>query len=626
VQIPDTLVQLEASNGNITSAFALNVHGICPRHNKDFVMRGYFICDHLGTPTPIEGAKIDFYRAVSILPDQWVGTTKTKADGSFEGQLWANDEDTYYATIRLNDEEGVYLHDWWDAAIWNTNSYNRGSNRDPIINLGGTLISRDNGSSTPKCAIWQGARSAYQEFTKTVGVSPPIGDYQIVIQNTLTGIVWTSLSTTNWEDKSQTYRYPSGQPLSITDPTYSPYFSPFDSYATNFHEFGHAIRHTVDGDRTHFTNDASLYTYARTHTLCGSASGYIENEEQGFNEGWAEYWERWDKDIIIRRYCPSIDLTDTKIEGAVAYDLAKLAESLDTCLTLNGSPEEKERARRKAMFSVLQRGQNIIHSDEEFRREFALQFSQCTLPPLGLQSSNSNVALASLSHSALAKKEQDIPHTQPQPQLTNLQKMLDAQAKLTKKLRVDLKAAIKTAAKPGMCSTKVSCSNVAGKVVRPSLIRGQIEQSELRQGTFAEELAAAQRGERSKPDLSEQFEAEQNFRLAEFERQNREIVTKALQNSVAALAPLVASDPTGELAAKSAELDQQIKLLQLKTPQNDDMFSLLKLAPSYPDDTTQAVPSSQARWLIVIAVLIALALMIAAVWWVVRHSRSGTTS
>src|SRR6185369_9205652 len=52
-----------------------------------------------------------------------------------------------------------------------------------------------------------------------------------------------------------------------------------------YHEFGHRLRHAIDGDVAHFNNDLVWYRYGRHH----------ERDEDtnlgfAFNEGWANYF------------------------------------------------------------------------------------------------------------------------------------------------------------------------------------------------------------------------------------------------------------------------------------------------------------------------------------------------
>jgi hypothetical protein len=107
VQIPDVVVQLEVSDTTNKFTSELLLQGTCLRHNKDFTIRGSFTSVQIGKSFPVEGALVEIYRDVPWQLDQWVGSTITRPDGSFDVKLSADDEDTYYAKLRLNDVAGL---------------------------------------------------------------------------------------------------------------------------------------------------------------------------------------------------------------------------------------------------------------------------------------------------------------------------------------------------------------------------------------------------------------------------------------------------------------------------------------------------------------------------------------
>src|SRR5207253_2960741 len=110
-----------------------------------------------------------------------------------------------------------------------------GSNSQPLIDVGGTVITKDGGSGTPKSAVWQGGRAAYQEYIQTFSAPSPVGDYEIVNQNTISGVTWTARSTTNYEEGTQTYKFNALAPTAPGAFGFDPYLSQFINYSTNFH-------------------------------------------------------------------------------------------------------------------------------------------------------------------------------------------------------------------------------------------------------------------------------------------------------------------------------------------------------------------------------------------------------
>jgi hypothetical protein len=151
---------------------------------------------------PVDGAIVGIMRDKSWAADPIVTEVRTGSDGSFSAQVHAKDVDTYYAKLFLNDKQGVFLHDWWTRSVREYNSATRGKNETAAIDLGGTNVSRDGGRGTPECAIWEGGHRAWQEYVSTTGQRPLIGEhgnYQITMESTDSGIVWTSRDTTHWE-------------------------------------------------------------------------------------------------------------------------------------------------------------------------------------------------------------------------------------------------------------------------------------------------------------------------------------------------------------------------------------------------------------------------------------------
>jgi hypothetical protein len=571
VQIPDVVVQIEAKDLTNKVSYDLLLHGTCARHNRDFTIRGSFTSVQMGTAFPVEGALVEIYRDVPWQLDQFVGSTITGRDGSFDKKLWADDEDKYYAKLRLNDVAGVYLHDWWTPSIMDYNSFNRGSNSQPVIDLGGTVISRDGGSGTPKSAVWQGGRAAFQEFTRTLGAPPPTGDYEIVIQSTPTLRPWTARSTTNYPEGYQTYKFSTGVPTSETDPLFDPYFSQFTNYGTMFHEFGHALRHTIDGDLRHLTDDASRWTYLRGHSLCGSDSGYVDIEAFAFNEGWAEFWAMDTGNLIAINCGSSFDLTDMTKEGAVMNDLHAVAQAISACLPPTANRAEAFRSQRHNLFSVLNRGNNIIHSEGEFRSNAMQQFPGCTLRPLGIGVSASPISIfagPSLVRSTLVT--------------TLLRDRIDYYRNISSGYSRDLEMATSVAARTRDCK-EIPCKTLIAHVIHPTVLRGQIAYSDLIGRSFARRYAELVSKKGKTPDMSASAMERERLYREEFRRSTQKIVLQTLDASSRLLDRYSERDKTGEVLKVASEVRRTARRLRLRTPLNDELFTLLEL-PTPPGD------------------------------------------
>jgi hypothetical protein len=284
-----------------------------------FTAKGRWTCNNRGTVTPIAGARVEFWQDISFWPDDKVGATHTAADGSYRFDVRAGGNFDLYTKLVLNDDAGVTLGDWYSFSDWNTDTDTTGSHAG-TVDLGTWQVSRDGGSGTPKCAVWQGAHNAYQNFRAVTRLQPPDSQYSISADFPCCGVPFTTTDTTRW---------PSGYPTG-------------GGYSTNFHEFAHSVRHSYDGGTAHFLFDAARFGYPRSHNLCSNT-----NPGFAFNEGWAEYWAR------TVATCPPSP-TDYSDEGNVASALT----SLEKC------------AGRAAMVRVLRESPGAIHSFDEFQSRF----------------------------------------------------------------------------------------------------------------------------------------------------------------------------------------------------------------------------------------------------------------
>ena len=321
----------------------------------DFTISGHWYCQN-GVRTdkgatkyvimPVVGARVEFYHSVAGWTDLFDSTqpapaVHTDANGAFQSAtIHARDATNYYARLILNDDNSpqgsVHLENWWTGSSKSYQSpfadSSRGSASFDI------LISGSSGNP-PLCAIWQGAHNAYQEYVSSVGALPPSREYDITVEDTPTMTPWTNLDTTHWS-RNHVTGFES------------------DEYDVSFHEFAHSVRHSLDGDKTHFTNDVTAYVYARFHAPCDGT-----NAAFAFNEGWAEFWAQdWYPAPCKRPGADEWRYTSDpeQHEGNVAYWL----DILSHCRGVG----------RKGMVDVLERHPGAIHSFEEFYGYFAKRF------------------------------------------------------------------------------------------------------------------------------------------------------------------------------------------------------------------------------------------------------------
>ncbi|MEO5682804.1 MAG: hypothetical protein ABIQ88_09180 [Chitinophagaceae bacterium] len=564
----DNVVTLTVADNANSTSFLVFVHGMCPRNNKDFTVQGSFFSSYNGLPFPIEGALVAIYQDKSWAVDPRVGDyVHTDANGHFSADIHTSETGTYYAKCIMNDGQGVYMRDWYTSGIKDYNSANRASNQSAIVDLGGTLFIRDGGSTISKSTIWQGARTAFQDFIATTGTAPPTGDYEIVIQNTVTDFVWTARSTTNWEDKHSPYKYNIPTPKLPTHVAIEDYINQFDNYSTNFHEFGHALRHTVDGDQRHFLDDAERWTYARKHNWCGS-SPWIDVEAYAFNEGWAEYWSR-DPSGVIRFNCPGISVTDITIEGGVAMDLNSIESQLATCLKQTAPfavPQIREQ--RKGMFNVLNRGQNIIHSDGEFRDNFRQQFPTCGLLPPGV-----GVSILPVARTPMNRRITRV------ESISALQAIIRNQQVISSKLQEELVTATK---KQATVRCKI-CDTLVSAIINPEIIKGKIAYSNLIGQAYQQRLQMFANPANDSLVYRSAFSDRSAKELELFTLTYKKILRDCLEHSVALLSKRTFSITKGRETAQTF-LQRKINMLDKQTPVNNELYAMLSLPVNAFDD------------------------------------------
>ena len=296
-------------------------------YDRSWTAQGTFLCDNpafhdrqnpaVHYPAPIVGARVEFYQAANSTIDnlytgfrddlQQVGvdvpghdpldhliaSTHTDANGSWSFHLHAvgnTGDPPFYARLVLDDDQGVRLFDGWAKFFdsWSMETARAGNNGE-VVDYGTYEISRAGGSQTPKCAVWQGAHNAFQDYIAETGQTPPSGVHWISY-GWPTSTPFTTLGQTNWPDGYETTHadetdgsgnYASGNYID-------------GGYAIDFHEFGHDIRHSLDGDLDEFLKDVVRYDYPQTHHQCNRPSGIDDTSKLGFafNEGWAEFWAR----------------------------------------------------------------------------------------------------------------------------------------------------------------------------------------------------------------------------------------------------------------------------------------------------------------------------------------------
>jgi hypothetical protein len=138
-----------------------------------------------------------------------------------------------------------------------------GSTSGDTLNLGTITVPGGD------CEIWRIGVELLDDYHALMGASPPTGQLRIkrwsAIQTGIPHVIYDYIVlTTNWVETAESAR---------------------DREGTLFHEFGHTIRHTADGDSGHWTWDLVRWAYGRIHS-----GQEVTNIQFAFNEGWGSYW------------------------------------------------------------------------------------------------------------------------------------------------------------------------------------------------------------------------------------------------------------------------------------------------------------------------------------------------
>jgi hypothetical protein len=315
---------LTTSSKTFAFDFTVHVHG-----------RILFLDAHDQTVKPLAGVKVEAWDSdidgqihfPSI--DDFMGSSFTDANGDYafdasggDGGDWSwSRPDVYVKVVFVNQDGKLRLTDEFNNTQYYVSDMHNHDNSEgdvsigPLIVTGAEIVQADRGN---KVQVWNGATIAYNEFVNSFGPIPS-GNYDVeYFGGWDTGTPWTNLNTTHWPNT-----YPTG-----------------GGDITSRHEFGHTIRHSLDGDDAHFFGDLVRFAYARYHDNCPET-----NEGFAFNEGWAEYWSH---------------------AGGRSISGSKPMENECIVNFLLSDLEKKMPGGRKDMIDVLRQNPGTIHSFDEF--------------------------------------------------------------------------------------------------------------------------------------------------------------------------------------------------------------------------------------------------------------------
>lgn len=286
------------------------------------VYTGTWRCNDRGQLGGIAGARVELVRRPVGAGDQVVArgwTTsagRSRRAGHFRLETTARGANAHFVRLLLHDRRRVrvLLPGGAMASATSALALNDRAEHD--------FGEIDLGWASTSCAVFRGMRAAYADYVGWTGERPPFGTLTVKAESLVAGSV------------------PIGVPFTLHTVVHWPAAEPTGPAAgdvsTAFHEFGHSIRHALDGGMAHFLFDVDRYQYYQHHDRCQPT-----NLGFAFNEGWARYWAR---DVTG---CPN--RTDLSVEGNVAAALAKL-------------DRECVRVTRGTLVDVLRRNRWRIHS------------------------------------------------------------------------------------------------------------------------------------------------------------------------------------------------------------------------------------------------------------------------
>ena len=589
--VPDGWVSLHLTGPGVDMTFPILVHGACSQNNRNFVIRGqvrYRNNDRVEPrPSnefqPLHGAQIEIFRHRSDWFDDRVAVTETDPQGNYVLELFASTDGDYYPRVRLISPD-VKLVDADNSSVWSIDGPQR-SNRGGLIETS-LDISRDQGQGTPRAAVWQGFQNAARQFTCLVGQPVPGGSFDVE--------VWRGSPTLTWYDEVH---------WSHGDVT----GEPGNPYQWTNHEFAHLFRDILDGNEAHWHLDDLSYVYGRNHTPCAIQCNTEANAGFAFHEAWAQYWSH---DITC---CPH-DISNEKIEGTVAHDLDRLSQC--AIVTARDLPPAHDcptpLVGRRGMLQVLQHGNNLIHSDADFRREFAKEFPTCTPLPNLDDGCVAGPGGDCVPLTKMVPRKEIVPQSsmgllmgvlqQPNSNLEKPEFVSDPVEQ-----RKDMVSAI-DAREKSIAALKEQQRSSSG--LRAFALRAAVEEGTLVVQRQRDELVEFDRG--GPPErYSQRANVERRLRN-EFIAQRKAIQIRALRDALAVVP-----------AEQHAEINRRLLLLQESRIQDTSLQSMISLPPLAGDDSIAMVTPAPAhsRWLFWIVVVLVFSVVIMALFIAIFRSR-----
>lgn len=194
-------------------------------------------------------------------------------------------------------------------------------------------------ASSIDCMIWRMAVPVLRDYQSRMDEVPPAGGFRIVRRAAgLPEIPWTSYDT-----------------LELSSDV------AWVNQCTMYHEFGHSVRHVLDGSQKHFADDVFIYIYGQEH-----GGNEITNAQHAFNEGVANYWE-------------SINSCAVTSSGNNVHwregDIAARLRFLSSNVMVNGNPLGPQ-----GVLALLRDNPGSIHTLQQFETALKHKYPQAPDP------------------------------------------------------------------------------------------------------------------------------------------------------------------------------------------------------------------------------------------------------
>lgn len=256
-----------------------------------------------GSNKPLAGARVQLMDQ-DVDFDEVMKRGRTDANGDYDLTGTAEDAWTVcdgcdhpdpYIKVILYDPNRVDVHNIWGFTHFGLTDTRE--DKAGTINFGTWQFDDDEALYPRLFGITQSIYSKFLDLTGESRVPGNDGVVGIQVPEVIQfGVPWTGVDAIHWP-------------------------SSYGDYKALYHEFGHRLRHGVDGSESHFLNDAILFTYARSHSM-----DLHSNLGFAFNEGWAEYHASlYDNDARERLQEWEMKAHEDEVEGNVARKLFLLS-------------------------------------------------------------------------------------------------------------------------------------------------------------------------------------------------------------------------------------------------------------------------------------------------------------